>query len=193
MTLNDTIGLLGSSSYVYEGWYAGCQGVQSFGHYTCTSSASVDSFDEWYNAGNDTYGMFDNGTLAFNTGSIYRVEWSSANQCWYVYVSYNTLVDAMCSVSGGSVPGSGAASVFSEVHTHYSGDVVEMPLTYYGSSTPTTNTGLRIKGATGYQTWSTTLTTGSTGLYDERTTGLPYWISESANYYWFSAHGQNTG
>lgn len=188
---DDTPGPLGQS-FLTEGWYAGCQGVQSYGYYTCNSSSSgLSAFEEVYIAAGDTYFQIDKGTVGYSAAIIYRIEYSSSNHRWVLYTNYNVYVDEFCS----TLPISGAPEAASEVHTHYSGNIVEMPVTVYGYSSPSTNNALRIKGAAGYVPWTLTLSSQSTSEFDERTTSLPYWYSDLSpnNYYWFKSYGQNTG
>jgi len=114
--------------------------------------------------------------------------------CWKSFYNYNILEEQW-----NSFPSSGAAAVFSEVFSTYnpSGNpVVEMPTTIYGSPDPTSNNGLRIKGASGYVPWNSSLSSGSTSEYDERNcpnANCPYspayYISNFYNYYKVEGYG----
>jgi hypothetical protein len=109
---------------------------------------------------------------------------------------YSTTKETYC-----NLPTSGSPEVGSEVYTNNGGSV-GMPVTVYGYSDPTTNNGLRIKGAAGWVPWNTSLSTGQTGYYDERY-GQPgcnqpgdppclyYNIYYVGSYYKFEGYGQD--
>jgi hypothetical protein len=173
--------------WVQEGWYAGCLVNEMYcrqsvlGRYTEILNKSVTP---------NFYEFIDWDTAAFSGTSIFRIEYASGG-CWKMYFDYSTLKKTYC-----GLPGSGRPEAVGEVKTIV-GNSVEMPLTVYGSSSPNTNSGLRIKSANGWGSWTTTV---STGYYDERNgqpgctpSGSPpclyYYISYFNSYYKFEAYG----
>ena len=132
--------------------------------------SGIGLYDESMNHATGAYILADDGALNYNTASVYRVEYYPNSQCWEVFSNYSNLLRSLC----GTYPTSGAPTVSSEVANQGSqvdgqGPIpVEMPYTIYGSSSPTTNNGLRIKGANGYVPWYSNLSSGATSWYDER-------------------------
>ncbi len=173
--------ITGLSSWVQEGWYAGCGG--SF----CRTSGVLGHYDEFYDAASNTYGFFDDGSLGFSSAIVYRIEYTLPSGCWYVYFNYSTFENDTC-----TLPGSGVPVVASEVFS-IDGSVIEMPVTVYGNSNPNTNNGLRIKGAAGWVVWSATLSTGATSELDNSNQPVPYYLHTFNNHYYLKNYGQNTG
>lgn len=186
VSFDDTPGPMGSS-WAQEGWYAGCLAGQ--GQQICTSGSVMDYYDEQYDAGNDAYYVFDNGTLSDGSGHIIRIEYSPGDKCWYEYFNYSTLEDSLCSVQGGPIPGSAAMEATSEVWSG-NGGTIEMPKTVYGYSSPGTNSTLRIKGAAGWVNWTSSLSTGGTIAWDERNTSPTYTLSVLVADYEIEGYGQ---
>ena|GEM_PF-6423478 len=149
-------------SQIQIGWLGGCIGN---GTYQVCDDTNIGLYDESINQATGSYVVANDGSLSYLTTDIYRIEYYSASQCWDVFSGYNYLVRADC----GTFPTSGDPSAGSEVNNRNSPtNAIEMPYTYYGSTNPNSNSGLRIKGANGYEIWGTSLSSGTTNAYDER-------------------------
>ncbi|MEU8070340.1 MULTISPECIES: hypothetical protein [unclassified Micromonospora] len=108
---------------------------------------------------------------------IYRVEFEGSG-CWRAYYNYNSLAERVC-----GLPNSMAASTSNELYNG-TGRSTKMPRSTFGASDPNTNAALRIKGASGYQPWDSSLTKGGTILKDERGSFCPCYVnSPYAAYY----------
>jgi len=148
--------------WVQEGWYEGCIGgscrTRNLGRYT-----------EVMNGSTGFYEFKDWDTAPLAGSSIFLIEYAGSG-CWHLYLDYSVLKETYC-----SLPGSGVPEAVSEV---YSGDgsSVSMPVTVYGYSDPNTNNALRIKGASGFVPWTSSLSSGQTGYYDERSGQPAYWF-----------------
>lgn len=202
-------------SWIQEGWAAGCLGTSSPNYFCTTSSGGIDLYVEGAPPPGDltNYELINIGGLNYSSRIYLYIEYfpnvggsdcpvgSWTGPCWKTY--YNGYFEGQWN-SGGNAsngyPASGAAGIGSEVSSTYMapGDpVVEMPTTIYGSSSPST-TGLRIKGASGYVSWNTSLPSEYTSQYDERNCpqagncpfSKPYYISNFNNFYYVEGYGQ---
>jgi hypothetical protein len=153
-----------NGSWVQEGWYNGCIA----GH--CRSR----NLGRYTEIGNPPfYEFIDRDTAPLSGSSIFRIEYGGSG-CWNLYFDYSVLKDTYC-----ALPGSGVPSAVSEVFTS-SGHSVGMPVTAYGYSDPNTNNALRIEGANGYVPWTSTLSSGQTGYYDEALWAARLWPARKA-------------
>jgi hypothetical protein len=188
---NDPPGTYGHS-VIDTGWYTGCFILNN--PPTCRY-ITLGAYDEVYNAATGSYQAPDISYEAPSTVITFKIEYNSSSGCFNSYWQYNVYTNTICRYS------SGVMFAGSEAHTHVSGTIVEMPVTYYGSSTIGGNNELRIKGANGWVTWTTSLSSYTTSRYDE-STGAPgcgntctvyYYLAEVHSYYYFEAYGENTG
>ena len=162
---NHSLGYLGivfsNGSWLQEGWFAGCLNEVS-----CEYSG-LGRYTEIYDPGGPIPFQFTDWTqlgnypTPFSGSSIFRVEYAGTS-CWNMYLDYSDLKRQYCSLSI-----SGQPQATSEVLTN-DGSSVEMPTTLYGYPALNTNSTLRIKGANGWVNWTTTLSSHTTGYYDER-------------------------
>jgi hypothetical protein len=120
---------------------------------------------------------------------IFRLEYLNSG-LWDLYMFCNAL--KVQTPSAYPMPTSGSPEAFSETLST-DGSVVGMPLTYYGYSNPNTNNALRIRGANGYVAWTSNLSSGQTGYYDEQygQTGCGQPGNPACAYYYFGVDNYN--
>lgn len=166
---------LSTPAWIQIGWAGGCAGqgatVQCF-------TPSIGQFDE-VQFPNGNYILSNDGTLGYNTTAIYNIQYFPSTSVWKIYDNYNHWLRDVI-----NLPASGTPTVSTEVYNgNTPGLAVEMPQTTFGSSSPTTNAGLRIKGANGWVVWGTNLSSRYTTQYDESTCPNPTWCSSGAPAY----------
>ena len=156
-TNNHSAGWIGmtfsNGSWVQEGWYIGCAG----GH---CRTRDMGRYTEVNNVPAAFYELIDWDTAPLGGSSIFEIRPNSSG-CWTLYFDYSTAKKTYC-----SLPTSGQAEAVAEIYT-YDGNSVTMGPTAWGYSNPNTNNALRIRGANGWVAWTTSLSSGQTGYYDE--------------------------
>lgn len=131
--------------------------------------------------------MFDISGLGFSSNITYRIQFDAGTGCWFAYYNYNTLAATFCSYAEVS----GRMDAMAESYASSPG-TTGMALTFFGADAGGTNQTLRLKGAAGYQDWTTSLLAGSTALVDDRTdTPRSFWRSAYRSHWYFKSYSNN--
>lgn len=157
-------------SWIQIGWLAGnssdCTGNPAGGY---------EMYVEYDTSDSGGAQCFLLGSLSLGSSVTYRIEFDS-NGCWEAYYDYNVLATLAC-----GLPNSMAAAAVNEFYNYYAPSDT-MPRSVFGSTDPDTDAALRLRGATGWQPWDTTLEAGGTLQIDKRSCPC-YYISSYQEFY----------
>lgn len=146
----------------------------------CNPGSPISGYEmyvEWDSGFTDGPQCFMLGSLSLGSAVTYRIEFD-ANGCWNSFYNYNVQAIEAC-----GFPNSMSAQATNELYNLNSSNDTTMPRSVFGSSNPNTDAALRLRGASGWQPWGTSLEAGATMQNDKRT-GCPcYYISSYHEFY----------
>jgi len=155
-TLNAQFSVGSSSNFwIQIGWMFGAVGPGQCTQTNPTCLISRSNYSLYFetNDPDGYYSIAKVSNLSLSTSVTYRVQYASTDGCWHAYYNYNTQVSTYWC----NYPTSGEMGAWNEIYSNV--NYVQMPISDFGSSTPNTNSTLRLLGASGWRDWTSAATT----------------------------------
>jgi hypothetical protein len=140
-------------AWLSVGWMIGYLGDPTGSHISSYNQYRL-YFEQQY-PNNGIFYVRDVSALALTGQVNYRIEYKGGG-CWETFYNDTVSADFSC-----HYPISGSMSATNETGNGGTGTYSSMPESWFGSSTPNTNATMRLKGATGWADWASTVKTSS--------------------------------